>query len=146
MISFPLKDIYYKWGKRFSNRTLTTTSTVKDDTHEAFWICNGSDGAKMCLSIALFGLRQSTTAPWGMTSKSKQGTSPTICSEADIFSLAQKLSLDPKLLYRAAHSNGCPTVFNKHRKKHEGRSREAHSSLNSPQKQNHRNVFRYTVW
>lgn len=100
----------------------------------------------MCLSIALFGLRQSTTAPWGMTSKSKQGTSPTICSEADIFSLAQKLSLDPKLLYRAAHPNGCPTVFNKHRKKHEGRSREAHSSLNSPQKQNHRNVFRYTVW
>lgn len=146
MISFPLKDICYKWGKRFSSRTLTTTSTVKDDTHEAFWICNGSDGAKMCLSIALFGLRQSTTAPWGMTSKSKQGTSPTICSEADIFSLAQKLSLDPKLLYRAAHSNGCPTVFNKHRKKHEGRSREAHSSLNSPQKQNHRNVFRYTVW
>lgn len=133
-------------GKRFSSRTLTTTSTVKDDTHEAFGICNGSDGVKMCLSIALFGLHQSTTTPWGMTSKSKQGTSPTICSEADIFSLAQKLSLDPKLLYRAAHSNGCPTVFNKHRKKHEGRSRETHSSLNSPQKQNHRHVFRYTVW
>lgn len=130
-------------GKKIKNPT-----AVKDGTHQSFHIHNGSDGVKCFSSIILVCFPQSRTLPWDMPmSKTSRGQHPLFLLQ-QIFLLAQTLNSDPKHLYRPAHPNGYPMVFNKHGKERGGKvsATENHSSLNSPQKKNHRNLFRCTGW
>ena len=60
-------------------------TAVKDDTHQAFHFNNRGDGETCFLSIKLACFHESTAVPRDIPSKTKQGTTPAVLPEVDIF-------------------------------------------------------------
>lgn len=58
-------------GKKIKNPT-----TVKDNTHQSFYVNNGGDGVKCFSSIILVCFPQSRAAPWDMPQRGSRGQHP----------------------------------------------------------------------